>query len=348
MPEDFGVVLRDGRTVPLIAAGTPLPFPDADGTHDVHDDGAPFAVPTDDAATLLVPYYTGTEALWRLAGTVKVPLEDRVPAGTPVRITVRVEEDKTLKWWFRIGDGEARLAPSVDDPWTSRALDADEKRLREVRRAIRDAIAQGRPVTHRLLVEEANSLRLAGALDSALLAIEDILADDGSDGHAHNVHGLVLGDMERYEESVKAYATAAQRSPGVPTFLSNMAFAMQLTAHPVESCIALLRLAIEKDPTAAYTYVALGAAYRRSGDEARALVEYRRALSLLKQDVERRPFDRGSWTRLRNVYQSLGEYRLADQAREVVERIDRDALYDGDSRHVIAGATRQPITAGAE
>ena len=63
MPEDFGVILRDGRRVPLVAAGTALPFPDAEGTHDVTDDGAPFTVPTDNAATLLVPVYTGTDAV---------------------------------------------------------------------------------------------------------------------------------------------------------------------------------------------------------------------------------------------------------------------------------------------
>lgn len=152
MPEDFGVILRDGRKVALIGAGTPLPFPDTEGVHDVTDDGAPFSVPTDNAATLLVPFYTGTDALYRLAGTVKVPLPEGVAAGSPVRITARVEEDKTLRWWFRIGKGEAQPAPSVDDPWTSRALSVHERTLMEARRAMRDAIAGGRPVTSKMLV----------------------------------------------------------------------------------------------------------------------------------------------------------------------------------------------------
>jgi hypothetical protein len=50
------------------------------------------------------------------------------------------------------------------------------------------------------------------------------------------------------------------------------------------------------------------------------------------------------WT----VHQSLGDYRRADEARTVLKRIDRDALYDGDSSHVIAGPVRPPVAAEAE
>ena len=60
MPEDFGVFLRDGRQVPLIAARHAAALSRrATASHDVTDDGAPFSVPTDNAATLLVPFYTG-------------------------------------------------------------------------------------------------------------------------------------------------------------------------------------------------------------------------------------------------------------------------------------------------
>jgi molecular chaperone DnaK (HSP70) len=350
MPEDFGVVLRDGRQVALIAAGTPLPYPDAEGTAQVTDDGAPFTVPTDNAATLLVPFYTGTEALPRLAGTVKVPLPAEVKAGTPVRIAARVEADKTLRWWFRIGGGAAQPAPSVDDPWTSRALDAEERRLMAVRRTFRDAIAHGRPVTHKMLVEEANALRLTGRLEEALLAIEDALDEDPRDGNAHNVRGLVLGSLGRGEDAVQAYTEAMRHLPDNAVLAANAAIAMQPRGRTgYLASIGFLRIALQKDPTLAYAYVGLGTAYRATGDEPRALAEYRRALELLRREVEQRPFDRHAWMRLQGVYQALGEYRRADEARTVLDRIERDALYEGDSTHVIAGpVVRQPLAAEAE
>jgi molecular chaperone DnaK (HSP70) len=348
MPEDFGVVLRDDRTVPLVAAGTPLPFPDADGTADVHDDGAPFAVPADDTTTLLVPYYTGTEKEQRLAGTVKVPLPARAPAGTPVRIAVRVEEDKTLKWWFRIGDGEARIAPAVDDPWTRRALDADERRLAQVRRSIRDAMAAGRPVTQHMLADEANCLRICGEAEAALLAIEDLMADHAViDGGTHNVHGLVLTALHRDADALQAFGRAAGALPDSAVVLGNVGIAALATGS-IQAGLATLRRSADMEPASPWIYLWLGYGYRLAGDEARALTEYRRCHELLRKEVERRPFDRDAWARIVSVCQSLGDYRGADQAREVLKRIDRDALYEGDSRHVLAAASRKPVAAEAE
>ena len=105
---------------------------------------------------------------------------------------------------------------------------------------------------------------------------------------------------------------------------------------------------MDKDPRLAYAYVALGAGYRRLGDEARAVIEYRRALDLLRAQVEARPIDRDAWQRLAATSQSLGDYRAVDQAREVLGKLERDALYEGDSRHVIAGSARRPVAAEAE
>lgn len=347
MPEDFGVILRDGRTVPLIPAGTPLPFPDAEGTTDVTDDGAPFTVPTDNAATLLVPVYTGTEAIHRLAGTVKVPLPEGAAAGTPVRITVRVDEDKTVRWWFRIGDGQALPAPVVDDPWTSRALSIEERKLMEVRRGLRDALAEGRPLTQKMLVGEAHMMWWAEQNEAALLAIEDCIDDVPGDAAAHNIRALVLGDLGRNHESAAAFATAMEIDPDNAIFLANAGIALQTIGNAAAG-IAPLRLAITKQPRLAYAYSGLGSAYRRMGDEKAALVEFRRALEIHLQDVEQRPFDRQAWHHLAGVHQALGDYRRAADARAVLARIERDALYEGDSRHVIAGPVRPGVVAEAE
>ena len=96
-------------------------------------------------------------------------------------------------------------------------------------------------------------------------------------------------------------------------------------------------------PTSAWATRTAGGATRP-----RAQVEYRRALELLREEVEARPFDRDAWSRMWTVHQSLGDYRRADEARSVLRRIERDALYDGDSAHVIAGPVRKPIAAEAE
>jgi len=347
MPEDFGVILRDGRRVPLIAAGTPLPYPDAEGAEDVTDDGAPFTVPTDNAASLLVPIYTGTDATHRLAGTVKVPLPPGAAAGTPVRIALRVDADKTVRWWFRIGEAEALPAPVVNDPWTSRALSIDERALMEVRRGLRDALAEGRPLSQRLLVTEASAMRIAGDAEGALLAVDDCLDDDPSNASAHNVRGLVLGTLGRTGDAVAAFTTAVQLMPDDATYLANRGYALQ-RAGASEGSIGPLRLAISRQPRMGHAYMGLGNAYRRLGDEKAALVEYRRALEVYRQDVEEHPHDRFAWQWMANVHQALGDYRRVAEAHAVLRRIERDALYEGDSRHVIAGPVRPTVVAEAE
>ena len=184
-----------------------------------------------------------------------------------------MDEDKTLRWWFRIGESEARPAPAIDDPWTSRSLSVDERTLMEIRRGLRDALAQGRPVTQRSLMAEANAMRKAGHMDAALLAIEDCIDDAPSEPHAHNIRALVLDALDRPRDAVAAHTTAMQLMPDNAVFLANAGIALQ-SVGPVEASVGPLRLALSQDPRLGYAYIGLATAYRRMGDEKAALVEF--------------------------------------------------------------------------
>lgn len=203
-------------------------------------------------------------------------------------------------------------------------------------------------MTQKMLVEEANMMRLSGQLDDALLAIEDCIEDGQLDAHAHNIRGLILGTLGRPKEAVDAYNAAVRSMPDTAIFIANAGIAMQYASGGYDASVATLRLALSRDPNLAYAYVGLGSAYRMLGDEARAQAEYRRALEILRKEIEVRPFDRAAWSQMWSVHHSLGDYRRADEARNVLKRIDRDALYEGDSAHVIAGPVRKPVAAGAE
>jgi predicted Zn-dependent protease len=220
----------------------------------------------------------------------------------------------------------------------------------DVRRGIRDALAQGRPVTQKMLVEEANAMRQCGEHDAALLAVEDVLAEHGpqtADAGTHNVHGLVLTELGRERDALGAFERAAARMPENAVMVANLGITA-LNVGDVAAGIATLRRAVDADPRAAWIYLWLGHAYRRVGDEGRAVIEYRRAHELLRADVERWPAHRESWVRMASVCQSLGDYRGADHARKVLTKIERDGLYQGDSRYVIAGASRKTVAAEAE
>ena len=87
--------------------GTPLPYPDDDSVHDVTGDGRSSRCPATPWPRCWCPSTPAPARAPRLAGTVRVSVPPDTAAGTPVRIKLRVDRDKTLHWWFRLGDGAA-------------------------------------------------------------------------------------------------------------------------------------------------------------------------------------------------------------------------------------------------
>jgi molecular chaperone DnaK len=341
MAEDLGIVVRSGEAVPLVTAGTPLPYPDDDSVHDVTA-GAQLAVPADALAEMLVPVYTGGRRAPRLSGTVRVPVPPDTAAGTAVRIKLRVDRDKTLHWWFKVGEAVDTPASSVDDPWCSRALTPDERRLLQHRRRMKETVAAGQPVPPWMLSGEANLMRSAGQADDALLAIEECLAETPGDAAAHNIRGLVLDERGALAEAERAFRAAADLAPTRAVFRGNLGMALAAAGRHDEA-LAALGLAATLDPAQVYVHVGLGDVHRRKGDEPSARREYARAMELLQQSMADRPFDILSWRYLTRLHQSLGDYTQADKARKVLAELEAEALYEGDPAAVVAGADRATV-----
>jgi molecular chaperone DnaK (HSP70) len=341
MAEDLGIIVRSGEAVPLVAGGTPLPYPDDDSVQDVTAEGQ-LAVPSDGLAEMLVPVYTGAGRAPRLAGTVRVPVPPDAAAGTPVRIKLRVDRDKTLQWWFEVGGAPAAPASSVDDPWCSRAPSPDERRLLEHRRRMKEAVAAGQPIPLWMLASEANLMRSAGQLEEALLEAEQCVAEAPQDANSHNVRGLVLDQMGAAAEAERAFRAAAELAPGRAVFHGNLGMVLAERGRRDEA-LAALSLAVTLDPQLVYVHVALGDLHRRRGEEPAARREYARALELLDKSMADRPFDLLSWRYLARLHQSVGDYVQADKARKVIAELEAEALYEGDPAAVVAGADRATV-----
>lgn len=335
MAEDLGVVVRSGEAIRLVRAGTPLPYPDDDSVRDVTGEAQLF-VPGDALSEMLVPVYTGSVRAPRLAGTVRVAVPPDTPGGTPVRIKLRVDRDKTLHWWFRLGDGPEVAAASVDDPWCSHALSAEDRRLLQHRRMMKAGGQKGQPVPASLLVIEANLMRLAGHADDALLAVEQCLADAPGDAAGHNIRGLIFSDRGDAAAAEQAFRSAADLAPTEAFYQGNLGGTLSERGRHDEA-LAILRLAASLNPHLPYVHMELGDVYRRRGDEPSAAREYERALEILNKAMEDQPFDVWAWRRLARLHQSMGQYQQADEARKVVAKLEAGALYEGDPSAVVAG-----------
>jgi molecular chaperone DnaK len=341
MAEDLGIIVRSGEPMPLVEGGTPLPYPDDDSVQDVTG-GGELAVPSDGLAEMLVPVYTGSSRTPRLAGTIRVSVPPEAAAGTPVRIKLRVDRDKTLHWWFQVGAAAAAPASSVNDPWCSRALTPDERRLLDHRRKMKAAVAAGQPVPAWMLASEANLMRCAGQLEEALLAAEQCLVEAPSDAHTHNIRGLVLDQMGATAEAEHAFRAAADLAPTRAVFQGNLGMALAENGRRDEA-VAALSLAVTLDARLVYVHVALGDLHRRKGDEPAARREYGRALAILNESMADRPFDVLSWRYLARLHQSLGDYAQADKARKVIAELEAEELYEGDPASVVAGPDRATV-----
>jgi hypothetical protein len=341
MAEDLGIIVRSGEPMPLVEGGTPLPYPDDESVQDVTGEGQ-LAVPSDGLAEMLVPVYTGGGRTPRLAGTIRVSVPADAAAGTPVRIKLRVDRDKTLHWWFKVGESAAAPASSVNDPWCSRARTPDERRLLEHRRKMKAAVAAGQPVPAWMLTSEANLMRCAGQLEEALLAAEQCVVETPADANTHNIRGLVLDEMGSMVEAERAFRAAAELAPTRAVFQGNLGMALAENGRPDEA-LAVLSLAATLDARLVYVHVALGDLHRRKGDEAAARREYGRALEILDQSMADRPFDVLSWRYLARLHQSLGDYAQADKARKVIAELEAEELYEGDPAAVVAGPDRATV-----
>ena len=184
LPDSLGVIVQDGQVEPIVAAGTSLPFPGPDALCDV---SGRFAVPPDCGPEMLVPFYTGyagSPQKPRHAGTVKVKVPSGTPAGSPVTIKLRIDDDKTLAWWFVIANNPPQPADSIRDPWTQHIPDIHERELIEHRRSLRQLADEEKPFPALALMREANFMRRAGDPRGALTLLNDVLEYHGASGAA--------------------------------------------------------------------------------------------------------------------------------------------------------------------
>ena len=101
------------------------------------------------------------------------------PAGSPVTIKLRIDDDKTLAWWFVIANNPPQPADSIRDPWTQHIPDIHERALIEHRRSLRQLADEGKPFPALVLMREANFMRRAGDPRGALTMLNDVLDTTG-------------------------------------------------------------------------------------------------------------------------------------------------------------------------
>jgi len=293
-------------------------------------------VPAAGLAEMIVPYCVGEQPRPRLAGAVKIPLAPGTAKGTPVHIRLQITANKTLRWRFRVGDAPETEAPAVDNPWTREELTPEVQRLLHVREALRAAAErQQTPLTWQILDEIWQLCRLGGEhLAEAWREAAGFVKAHPQVAEGWNLMGCLFDERHRTDEKIHCLQRAIDLAPGEPTYRNNLAWAL-IARQRFDEALMHLRTALETAPQTPYLYEALGALYRRQGQEAAALREFREGIGLL----ERRPHgqrDGRDWQLLASLYHNVADHASAARARGGATQTAAAELIGGRPEHVIA------------
>lgn len=333
--EDLGIVVMGGAAKALVRAGQSLPYPDEDSVEDVTAGEEEFVIPSENLPELLVPVYTGRTEAPKVAGTIKVPVTAGTPAGSRVRIKLRITREKMLEWWFSIGTAEFQPAVSFNDPWTAQAFSPSERRLLEHRRSMRQLVDSGSTLPRHIRVQEVCRLRKAARHEEALVAVEDLLAELGLVGEILNQKGLVLNDLGDGAGALAAFQAAAAAEPASAVWVGNVGCQLADLGRRSEG-VALMRRALSINPHLGNLYEFLADVLRHDGNEEGAQRELRRAVPIAERRIDEAPLDPEPWFRMAHLRFMLGEYALADEAERAARELSRNEFYGGDSGAVIA------------
>ena len=174
----------------------------------------------------------------------------------------------------------AQLSPDLNDPRVRVAsqkavlqglLDAGlgEDALRALA-SMREAGEDLSPFT----VLQARALHLNRMPDEALGLLDAYLRTHARDGAAWALKGVVLADLDRPAEAVRALQRANRLTPEDAGVLNNLGYA-SLAAGEAEAAVRHLRAALQLDPLSTRARNNLGFAYARLDRDAEALTAFR-------------------------------------------------------------------------
>jgi predicted Zn-dependent protease len=185
-------------------------------------------------------------------------------------------------------------------------------------------------------IQEALFLHLAGEQDEAELAVLDCVAGTSHDGDSANTLSLIYGQRGDEVAELRYAEMAAKLVPGNAVFMGNFGCVLANLGRRDEA-VARLRAAMAIDPNLSYLYENLGDIYREAGDEASALREYHQAIRVSERDSSEQPESPRFWHVLARLYQKIGDYDKAADARASASDAGLNEVYGGDHRQRIAG-----------
>ena len=118
-----------------------------------------------------------------------------------------------------------------------------------------------------------------GDVNAAITHVEDALKSDEAEAEWYCNYGIMLNELQRYDDAVKAYDKAIETDPEYPNSYWNMAHAHWLNGD-YEKAEASARKGTEMDPNTAEAWLNLGTAQIKLDKRDEALESWEKALAI--------------------------------------------------------------------
>jgi molecular chaperone DnaK (HSP70) len=332
--EELGVMTREQTCVPVIASGTPLPYP---SENDLAIVDWEFGVPEGARRELAIPIYAGSGHRRRFVGTGRVELPKNTPPGTPVEIAVQVDANRITEWHFRVlSQPEIEGELIVSNPWVNRVTRPEERAVEAASERIAEAFERAGQVPLGLRVEQGAALYRAGEYLKAREVLEGVIRRDKGYAEPHNWLGLTWHCLGDHEKAYGCYCRAAELDSENSTYRANSGAALVDLGLAAEA-VGILQEVVASHPDLQYCHTWLGHACRKLGDEERAQKEFRRSATLLARRISdmKQPRSR-DYRDLAYLQRLVGDYDEADRCAKRAEELRHQDLIGADPEAVVA------------
>jgi|GEM_PF-2561030 len=333
--EQIGMFDKDGLPHVLIEAGDRIPYPES-GEAELEQQ---FITSRDNQKTLLIPFYVGlTNGVQKYSRSIKFSLPELTRKGTPLKIKYKVDQNKVLHWYIKVGALKYERLEPVVDPWNQNKNIKNLDKITQCVMAVIESLDDKTGVKLENVFEFARALYNGAQHKSAEVLLLDLLENKHETLHVHNLLSLIYDHSNYKSNKEKAeihYKKSIELDQNNGILIGNYAIFL-MESNKTDQALSMMKLALSKNPNLAYIYKALGNFKLKIGNHDDAIKEYRQAISVLENP--KTPHEIAPYSQLADLYRLVGNYQKADELNLRQRQQDRSNEIGGNPEDIIATA----------
>jgi len=330
--EQIGIIDSDGLPHVLIESGDPIPYPKSGETELEQQ----FVTSRDSQKNLLIPFYVGlTNGAQKQFRSINFILPDQTRKGTPLKIRYKIDHNKVLHWFIKVGAFRYERLESIVDPWNQNKNVKNLDKITQRVNAVIESLDEKNDVKLESVFNLAQAIYNGDQYKSAEVLLLDLLENKHEDYRIHNLLSLIYEHNYKNKKELAElhYKKSIELNPNSAIMYGNYGIFL-MNCNRIEQALAMMQIALSKDPNLAYIYEVLGNYKLKTGQHSEAIKEYQQAINALENP--KTPFETAPYSDLARLYRRVGNYQKADELSKRQHQQNKSDEIGGSPDDVIA------------